>query len=156
MRHYAPKAKTLAMQSNSAALPELAFYYPNPMWLHGDWIKNLLLFFDGVALLVPDYMCERPYELDPALVSGLEEAGLLEILEPETFIDKTAAEGLATAMTDLLASGALDGIPLSGEFTNSPGRDSATWQTQASLRCSSRNSKLAASRSRLKTASRSR
>ncbi len=39
---------------------ELAFYYPNPMWTHGDWIKNLVLFFDGIALLVPDYMKERP------------------------------------------------------------------------------------------------
>ena len=22
---------------------ELAFYYPNPMWTYGDWIKNLVL-----------------------------------------------------------------------------------------------------------------
>ena len=43
---------------------ELAFYYPNPMWTNGDWIKNLVLFFDGIALLVPDYMRERPEELD--------------------------------------------------------------------------------------------
>ena len=38
---------------------ELAFYYPNPIWLYGNWIKNLVLFFDGIALLVPDYMKER-------------------------------------------------------------------------------------------------
>jgi hypothetical protein len=39
---------------------ELAFYYPNPIWSYGNWIKNLVLFFDGIALLVPDYMKERP------------------------------------------------------------------------------------------------
>ena len=38
----------------SHTLPEIAFYYPNPMWHYGDWIKNLVLFFDGVALLVPE------------------------------------------------------------------------------------------------------
>jgi hypothetical protein len=39
---------------------ELAFYDPNPMLSYGDWIKNLILFFDGIALLVPDYMKDRP------------------------------------------------------------------------------------------------
>jgi hypothetical protein len=34
-----------------SAKKELAFYYPNPMWHHGNWVKNLILFFDGVALL---------------------------------------------------------------------------------------------------------
>ena len=41
-------------------LPELAFYYPNPVWSDSDWVKNLVLFFDGIALLVPDYMRESP------------------------------------------------------------------------------------------------
>ena len=27
---------------------ELAFYYPNPMWSYGNWIKNLILFFDDL------------------------------------------------------------------------------------------------------------
>jgi hypothetical protein len=26
---------------------ELAFYYPNPMWYSGDWVKNLILFWRG-------------------------------------------------------------------------------------------------------------
>jgi hypothetical protein len=42
---------------------ELAFYYPNPMWSYGNWIKDLVLFFDGIALLVPEHMKERPEEL---------------------------------------------------------------------------------------------
>jgi hypothetical protein len=41
---------------------ELALYYPNPMWYRGDWVKNLILFFDGIALLVPSYMKGHPEE----------------------------------------------------------------------------------------------
>lgn len=88
--------------------PELAFYYPNPMWTSGDWAKNLILFFDGIALLVPGYMRDRPFEIDPAIATGLHERGLLRILEPESFIDQKAAEALATAMTDIIVSGSLD------------------------------------------------
>ena len=87
---------------------EFAFYYPNPMWAYGDWIKNLVLFFDGIALLVPDYMKELPEEIDRPIVVGLKEQGLLEIITPERAVDKSATEKLATAMTDIITSGVLD------------------------------------------------
>ena len=86
---------------------EPAFYYPNPMWTYGDWIKNLVLFFDGIALLVPDYMKERPEEIDGSIVVGLQEQGLLEIIEPERAVDKSATETLAMTMTDIITSGVL-------------------------------------------------
>ena len=78
------------------------------MWTYGDWIKNLLLCFDGVALLVPGYMKERPEWLDRSIVVGLKEQGLLEIIEPEEAVDKSATEKLATEMTDIITSGVLD------------------------------------------------
>ena len=87
---------------------EIAFYYPNPVWTYGDWIKNLVLFFDGIALLVPDYMRDQPEQIDRPIVVGLKERGLLEIIEPERAVDKSATEQLASAMTDIIASGALD------------------------------------------------
>jgi len=87
---------------------ELAFYYPNPMWYSADWVKNLILFFDGIALLVPAYMKKRPEEIDPSIVAGLKQHGLLHIVEPEKAVDKAATEKLATAMTDIITSGALD------------------------------------------------
>jgi hypothetical protein len=37
---------------------EIVFYYPNPMWRSGNWIKNLILFFDGVGLLVVREQCD--------------------------------------------------------------------------------------------------
>lgn len=90
------------------AKTELAFYYPNPMWRHSDWVKKLILFFDGIALLVPEYMRDRPEMIDPAIVAGLKAHNLLHIIEPEKAVDKEATEKLATAMTDVIASGALD------------------------------------------------
>ncbi len=89
---------------------EVAFYYPNTFWYSGDWVKNLILFFDGVALLVPEYMKDRLDRWDPSIVSGLREHDLLHVLDPETLVDKGATEKLAEALVDLIASGALDGL----------------------------------------------
>lgn len=97
------------MTSTSAAeLPEVGFYYPNPMWMYGDWVKNLVLFFDGIALLVPDYMEDRLENFDPAIVTGLREHGLLHIIKPEEAVDRSATENLAAVLTDVIVSGALD------------------------------------------------
>jgi hypothetical protein len=95
---------------NHSQPPELAFYYPNPIWMDGDWVKNLLLFFDGIALLVPSYMKDSIEEFDPAIVSGLREHNLLHIIEPEEAVDKAAAEALASVMIGIIASGSLDSL----------------------------------------------
>ena len=89
---------------------DIVYYYPNPMWIRGEWIKNLILFFDGIALLVPNYMRDRPSHHDPAIVAGLEQHGLLHMIEPEVAVDEAAANVLADAMDDILASGQLDGL----------------------------------------------
>ena len=91
-------------------LPELVYYYPDWIWHDSDWLKNLILFFDGVALLVPSYMGDRPAIVDLPIVTGLQEHGLLTILEPETVIDQNVTRALATAMVDILASGSLDDL----------------------------------------------
>lgn len=93
---------------------EYVFYYPGPIWSDGDWIKNLLPFFDGIALLVPHYMNNRALESDPAIVSGLQQHDLLHIIEPETAVDSSATEKLATAMFDLITSGLLDDLAKNG------------------------------------------
>ena len=76
--------------------------------MNGDWIKNLILFFDGIALLVPEYMTETIEQYDPAIVAGLREHDLLHIVEPEKAVDKAASRTLASLMTDIIVSGALD------------------------------------------------
>lgn len=87
---------------------EIAFYYPGPVWHTGDWVKSLILFFDGIGLVVPEYIKNKPYDVDPSIAEGLRSEGLLHILEPEKIIDKAATEQLAAAMTAVIESGALD------------------------------------------------
>jgi hypothetical protein len=95
---------------------EIAYYYPNPMWKHGDWVKSLIVFFDGVALLVPGYMKDKPELVDPAIVAGLKEHGLLYILQPEQVVDAAATAQLATALTDIITSGVLDDLSRKTDF----------------------------------------
>ena len=89
---------------------EVAFYYPGWLWRSDHAIKNLLLFFDGVALLVPEYMKERLGSVVPEIANPLRDAGLLHILEPEKVVDRPATEQLADALAEVIASGALDSL----------------------------------------------
>lgn len=88
--------------------PEFAFYYPGQYWRDADWIKNIVCFFDGVAMLVPEYMPDVKSFEDLPLAAALKEHGLLRIVRPEHVVDSHATEKLATVMTGLINSGALD------------------------------------------------
>jgi hypothetical protein len=46
-------------------------------------------------------MRDRPQRLDPAIATGLEDAGLLRILSPESLVDDNAAEQLASVCAGL-------------------------------------------------------
>jgi hypothetical protein len=93
--------------------PEVAYYYPAPFWLanEGSWVKSLLLFFDQISILLPNYMHGRHAHADPTLVEPLEDQGLLRILEPATWIDQGMAEKIASTVVSLLTSGAFDDLP---------------------------------------------
>ena len=93
--------------------PDVAYYYPAPFWGGRDsgWVKSLLLFFDQVAILLPGYMYGRHAAADPSTVIPLEERGLLQVLEPNDWIDEEVAECLAEVIVELLTSGAFDELP---------------------------------------------
>ena len=93
-------------------IPDLAYYYPAPYWglAEVDRLKSLLLFFDGIAILLPRYMSGRESAADPVLAGPLREMGLLTILEPETFVDQAVTEALITAVTELITNGAFDDL----------------------------------------------
>lgn len=97
---------------------DVAYYYPAPYWATGEgaWIKSLLLFFDKVSILLPDYMYGRHHVADPVLAEPLEDQGLLEVLKPETWIDREMAEQLAEAISGLLAKGVFDDLSQSDHF----------------------------------------
>lgn len=90
---------------------EIAFYYPGPIWHGSDWIKTLILFFDGVGILLPNYMKGKLEHEDPATAIPLMDKGLLHVLEPEKIVDKAATKQLGTTMGELIKSGALDRLP---------------------------------------------
>lgn len=94
---------------------EIAFYYPGHIWGHGEWIKNLLLFFDGVGLLVPEYKKMEAELLDPVLAGPLREQGLLHYLVADEVVDEGATQQLANVIAGLLEAGAMD--PLAREDT---------------------------------------
>lgn len=95
----------------AAALSEVVYLH-EPYWHggQGDWLKSLLLFFDGVALLVPDYMRDRPLLTDPSLAQPLDEQGLLHRLSPETLVDTSAAEQLTEILDQLINTGSFDDL----------------------------------------------
>jgi len=93
-------------------IADLAYYYPQPYWgvREADDMKNLLLFLDGIAILLPRYMAGRETAADPVVAGALREQGLLRILEPETFVDQQSTEALIAAVTDLITQGAFDDL----------------------------------------------
>jgi hypothetical protein len=104
----------ISMIEQRSELPEIAFYYPGHLWYRRDWIKNLLLFFDGVGLLVPQYKKAEPELLDPVIAGPLRERGMLHVFESETWVDKEATEHLAAALTEFITSGAFDSLNKDG------------------------------------------
>ena len=112
-------SKTYRMESpTSDDLRELAYYYPEPYWLASEssWIKSLLLFFDGVAILLPNYMSGRELGADPSLAEPLADQGLLQVLQPEWFVDEELANRLAEGMVELIVGGAFDQPQAGGAF----------------------------------------
>lgn len=95
-------------QSEGATVPDFAFYYPGHLWYSPAWLKNLLLFFDGIALLVPEYKIHEPTRLDPEISNPLLDRGLLRLLRAESIVDAEATNRLAIAMAEIIGSGGLD------------------------------------------------
>ncbi|MEV6305387.1 hypothetical protein AB0M02_38655 [Actinoplanes sp. NPDC051861] len=76
---------------------EFALFYPWPpverRSLSG-WMKNVLLFFDGVALLAPPEALDRVFEGQEETVVPLLESGALRLLDPHRLIDDDVAQQL--------------------------------------------------------------
>ncbi len=104
--------------SSDRSPPEVAYYYPEWHWRPDEhaWVKSLLLFFDEIALLVPDYKRHQPADLDPEVAGALEDAKLLPIIEPEWFVDAQMTASLAEAMVTLIEAGAFDSLSRRDRF----------------------------------------
>jgi len=92
-----------------AELPRIAFYCPGPSWSQSesDWMKSMLLFFDGIGLIIPDEttkysLPDSPFVRDPDFTQALLDYGVLQILRPEQLMDQEAAEALHESLLELL------------------------------------------------------
>lgn len=94
-------------------------YFHEPYWSpsQGDRLKTLLLFFDGIALLVPDYIRDRPLQADPTLAQPLNDLRLLHRLSPETLINQSVTDSLVDLLDTLLGSGVFDDADRDADFT---------------------------------------
>ena len=90
--------------------PDIAFYYPGQYWRNVDWVKNLVLYFDGIGMLIPDYMPHQGRWDDFPIVEALKENQLFHVIRPEEDIGAEETRELATAIQGIIDSGALDAI----------------------------------------------
>ena len=88
--------------------PDVAFYYPGQHWLNVDWAKNLICFFDGIAMLIPEYMEDSRSFDDYSIVSALKDHDLFHVIRPEEVVDAKATETLTEALIEIITSGRLD------------------------------------------------
>jgi hypothetical protein len=93
------------------ALAEVAYVH-EPYWdiADGGLIKAMLLYFDAVAVLVPDYIRGRAFREDPALAGPLFDRGLMHELSPESLVNERAASELAAIVDELLSIGAFEDL----------------------------------------------
>ncbi len=103
--------------------PEVAFYYPGQYWTDPDWAKNLILFFDGVAFVIPEYMRDFGRLDDLPVIASLKEHDLFRVIRPEETIGPSETEMLSTALVEVIASGRLDHL----SKTSGPASDRANF-----------------------------
>ena len=87
---------------------DVAFYYPGQYWCNTDWAKNVICFFDGIAMLIPEYMEDQLGFDDYPIITSLKDHDLFHVIRPEKAIDEDATKTLAEALVDIIASGRLD------------------------------------------------
>ena len=88
--------------------PDIAFYYPGQYWSEPDWVKNLVLFFDGIGMLIPSYMPDQGRWDDVPVIESLKDRGLFRVIRPEEHVGPEETSALATAIQNIADSGGLD------------------------------------------------
>lgn len=88
--------------------PDFAFYYPGQRFQNVDWIKNLICFFDGIAMIIPDNMPNYRDRHAEETVLALETHELFHVIRPEEVVDREATQALAEAFRKIIDSGRLD------------------------------------------------
>jgi hypothetical protein len=91
-----------------------AYYAPDWIWPEKDtdYMKQMLFFFDGVAMSLPRKYFEMSVEQSPVLAQPLLERGLLINADPAEVLDSTTSDTLTEAVQEV--ADALDGLSKRG------------------------------------------
>jgi len=97
-----------AEPASSAAIPDVedyAYYVSDWIWpsQRVDLMKSMLLFFDKIALALPENLADETINRDPILAVPLAEKGLLVNIDPSEILDTQTAKRLAKTLTSLVA-----------------------------------------------------
>jgi hypothetical protein len=93
--------------SNADASPvrDLGYYFTDWIWERKsiDFMKSMLIFFDGLTLALPSDLATSMIDRDPILATPLAQRGLLVNFDPTTTLDAASANRLAAALYQFLA-----------------------------------------------------
>ena len=93
------------MEDNPTSDPvEYAYYSPDWIWPNNqsDLMKSMLLFFDRIALALPEKVPHKQSTRDLVLATPLAERGLLVNFDPARELDTRTAKSLAITLTQLV------------------------------------------------------
>ena len=96
--------------------PDFAFYYPGQRFQNVNWIKNLICFFDGIAMLIPEDMPNYRDRHAEETVLALEAHQLFRVIHPEEVVDRKATKALAKAFGKIIDSGRLHHLVRNSAF----------------------------------------
>jgi hypothetical protein len=90
--------------SDGSPVTDLGYYFSGWIWegASTNFMKSMLLFFDGLALALPSDLAELMIDRDPILATPLAERGLLTNFVPAATLDAERAERLALTLTEVV------------------------------------------------------
>ena len=92
-----------SLEEGGSPVKDLGYYFTDWIWQSGsiDFMKSMLLFFDGLTLALPSDIAAETIDRDPVLATPLAELGLLVNFDPVSTLDKDSAELLAVALSKI-------------------------------------------------------
>jgi hypothetical protein len=110
-----------ASSADASPVRDLGYYFTDWIWERSsiDFMKSMLLFFDGLTLALPSDLAARMVDRDPILATPLAERGLLINFDPTITLDSASAERLAAALYEFLEQNPMTpirggGMPITG------------------------------------------
>jgi hypothetical protein len=84
----------------------VAYCHPESVSINANWLKNLVLFFDEICVLLPDIYRDEFFTSLDWLATPLIDEGILHLLRPEDVVDEAVSDSMASVGNALIDMGA--------------------------------------------------